>query len=445
MIGNTVSSVSRARPGIVSGRSVGLVLVAAALSLAPVSASAQQPTGEPRLEAPSPSQPPKNTSAANQSAPGGSGSPTFGLTPGDVFGVDARGNVVPFPKPTVTVIDGPPVVNGPLPKPSPFPVIADADVAAVVAAMVGSWRCEAPAAGAFTGDIPPLHMHVARVRMEGLDNALYFEVARADDPPRPFQQGFFHVYRGAQGVRVRLMQTLDRNVARSLVGLWAAPDVFPAYVPTQFDVLLDMPMTKGADGVWQGKTEGQNPGFRAGAWFIESTMRVGGEGAAATLELADRGFDQKGQQVWGALGDNRLKFSRITAPVRVTTGEQGMTIIDLVPAKAGAEVSADGKQLAVHNTTWLWADGQEVATTRGENGQPVMINLPSKQMIPGFRTALAGMGQGTWRRVVMPWGLAFQERGAGRIPPMAHLIYELECVFVGPSPEAAAPPVDKKN
>ncbi|MGQ0628306.1 MAG: hypothetical protein ACT4PL_09445, partial [Phycisphaerales bacterium] len=99
----------------------------------------------------------------------------------------------------------PPVESTPVPVRAPLPEIKDADVAAAFALLNGSFVSTLQGTGAVPEGVPPITLHMARVDITGLDNAAYFEVARADSPYAPFRQGILHVYKKEGVLRLRLM------------------------------------------------------------------------------------------------------------------------------------------------------------------------------------------------------------------------------------------------
>ena len=50
-----------------------------------------------------------------------------------------------------------------------------------------------------------LRYNAARITVEGLDNAVYFEVTREDSPLAPFRQGVFHLFRAGKELRLRVL------------------------------------------------------------------------------------------------------------------------------------------------------------------------------------------------------------------------------------------------
>ncbi|GAC1631489.1 MAG: FKBP-type peptidyl-prolyl cis-trans isomerase [Nevskia sp.] len=98
----------------------------------------------------------------------------------------------------------------------------------------------------------------------------------------------------------------------------------------------------------------------------------------------------------------------------------------------GAEAVA-GKNVSVHYTGWLYADGQagKKFDSSKDRGQPFRFGLGRGQVISGWDEGVQGMKVGGTRRLVIPSELGYGARGAGgAIPPNATLLFEVELLGV---------------
>jgi len=117
-------------------------------------------------------------------------------------------------------------------------------------------------------------------------------------------------------------------------------------------------------------------------------------------------------------GGNVAELQRID--VKVGTGE---------PAKAGDEIS-------VHYTGWLF--DQNAPGKRGlkfdssrDRGEPLVFRLGTGRVIRGWDDGIEGMQRGGKRDLLIPSGLGYGARGAGKvIPPGAALVFEVELLDI---------------
>ena len=113
-----------------------------------------------------------------------------------------------------------------------------------------------------------------------------------------------------------------------------------------------------------------------------------------------------------------------------------LEVSDLVVGQ-GAEATP-GSKVTVHYTGWMYDHtrpankGAEFDSSR-KGGQPFSFVLGQKQVIAGWDQGVTGMKVGGQRRLVIPSGLAYGDRGAGGvIPPGATLMFDVELLGVQP-------------
>ncbi len=111
-----------------------------------------------------------------------------------------------------------------------------------------------------------------------------------------------------------------------------------------------------------------------------------------------------------------------------------LQVIDLVEGD-GVEAVA-GRTAVVHYTGWLYdpaaEDGKgDKFDSSVDRGQPFRFPLGGGRVIRGWDVGVAGMKAGGQRRLVIPAGMAYGKRGAGRvIPPDATLVFDIELLDV---------------
>ncbi len=327
------------------------------------------------------------------------------------------------------------------PAPPPFkpaePKVTSTDsmIAEAVKMLSGSFR--APAAG----DRPALVFHAAVVNVTGLDNALYFEISRADAPQAPFRAGILHLLNatvdGTKAHRLRIFDfaRLSPTFGQGVVGLWAAPEMFPEIDLANLAVNAELVLTR--EGAAISGVSGPTPTTVGSATHFVSRVRLTNN----SLVWDDRGFAADGSQVWGAAsGGQAPAFERFDPGVRVQRMDGFLTVIDLVVGAESTPPAQNGSQIAVQYTGWVLADGFRFDSSRDPGREAFVLNLPLT-LIEGWNRGVPGIREGGVRRLIIPSAMGYGERGnpRARIPGGATLVFEIECVFHRP-PESPAEP-----
>jgi hypothetical protein len=311
---------------------------------------------------------------------------------------------------------------------TPPGVSSDAQTAAIQRMLAGTFYTRGDA------DEAALAWNAAVVRVEGLENAVYFEIARRDDLGNPFRSGILHVMRGSGETRLRVFDFSGTPTIKGAVtGLWLAPGAFPKMSVEDLRPQMDLVQRSAGEGSWSGATRAPVPTIRGGAVEMTSEISLG----AGTITVADRGFDGAGKQVWGPGPGKSTTFSKGEPTAKAETLVSGLVVITLVPAGEGPRVE-DGGSVVFHYHGYL-ADGTVFDTSRREGRQPFRMTVPAN--VPkGVNEGVLRMGAGERRRLVIPPQLAYGETGtrSGPIPPNATLYFDLECLMVEPPQEKAA-------
>src|SRR5215813_3155159 len=100
-----------------------------------------------------------------------------------------------------------------------------------------------------------------------------------------------------------------------------------------------------------------------------------------------------------------------------------------IELKAGDGPAAQpGQEYTLHYTGWLH-DGTKFDSSV-DRGKPFVFVQGRRQVIAGFDIGFAGMKVGGKRRLFLPHQLAYGEKGRGKIPPKAELIFDVELLGV---------------
>lgn len=121
-----------------------------------------------------------------------------------------------------------------------------------------------------------------------------------------------------------------------------------------------------------------------------------------------------------------------------------MRYVEVQPGPETSALAAPGKCYYVHYTGWL-TDGTKFDSSRdttpdGKPRMPLVFLQGARQVIAGWDAGFEGMRVGGRRRLIIPYQLAYGEKGRGPIPPKANLIFDVELMDVRDAPPATRPP-----
>ncbi len=182
--------------------------------------------------------------------------------------------------------------------------------------------------------------------------------------------------------------------------------------------------------------------------------------AAAALTLSLSAFEAHAQTpttthhtTTGAAAQRR------SATAKTAESQEGLAAVGTMPAvtgpvktlfslryvdlKIGTGESAETRKFyTVHYTGWT-TDGKKFDSSFDHDGQePIVFPVGARQVIIGWDTGFEGMHVGGKRRLIVPYQLAYGERGRPPIPPKADLIFDVELLAQGdapPQPQTGAP------
>lgn len=88
-----------------------------------------------------------------------------------------------------------------------------------------------------------------------------------------------------------------------------------------------------------------------------------------------------------------------------------------------------GDSMGVHYTVWF-PDGEKLDSSHDHDPPaPLPMALGETQLIQGWTEGVTGMREGERRRLVVPYDLAYGERGRPpQVPPYSTLVFEVELV-----------------
>jgi hypothetical protein len=102
----------------------------------------------------------------------------------------------------------------------------------------------------------------------------------------------------------------------------------------------------------------------------------------------------------------------------------------VVDQPGAGEKPRRSQYLSIHYREQL-LDGTTIGDSYARGEGPFNFQLGQRQVMPGWEEAAADMQKGEKRTLIVPYWLAYGEKGVrGRVPPKATLVVELELVDI---------------
>ena len=127
-------------------------------------------------------------------------------------------------------------------------------------------------------------------------------------------------------------------------------------------------------------------------------------------------------------GCNRYRLPIVGPPaIGQLRVQYTMRVIEIEPGSG--KLYEPGKLLKVHYSGYL-RDGSKFDSSR-DRGTPFEFEQGKRRVIPGFDNCCEGLRVGGKRRLLIPYQLAYGEKGRPpKIPPKSELIFDIELLDV---------------
>jgi FKBP-type peptidyl-prolyl cis-trans isomerase len=109
-----------------------------------------------------------------------------------------------------------------------------------------------------------------------------------------------------------------------------------------------------------------------------------------------------------------------------TTTKSGLTYETLREGTGPAAKSGDVVEMHYVGTL---TDGTKFDSSL-DRGKTIPVTLGTGGVIQGWDEGIPGMKVGEKRKLVIPPGLAYRDKGQGKIPPNSTLIFEVELIKI---------------
>lgn len=188
------------------------------------------------------------------------------------------------------------------------PIGPEVAAAEVVKLLTGEFTSAAQAAADSSKEYKDIHLSIAPAWTDRTDGHwLYVEQAVATAHDRPYRQRVYHVVPGADGAVISEVWLLPGDNAR-FVGEYKKAKPLEGLTPQDLRRMegCEVRLTRTAPQRYEGSTPDRScRSAREGAVFTTSIVTLTAEG----IDSWDRGWDEAGLQVWGALS-GPYKFRR---------------------------------------------------------------------------------------------------------------------------------------
>lgn len=290
-----------------------------------------------------------------------------------------------------------------------FPETGDSQIASVVGALSGMYRGQDHT------------LYIAPVELPDAANTMYVELVMAGEENHPVRQQLWVPFRMDGDLYMRVCD-LPMAMRDLVVGMWAAPQLYPAASIAQYSPLGDLSIDANDERVHVSSDHPMPMAFEGATHY---TMRI--EHSADGVRWVDAGRAINGDEIFAK---NATMKTRPEVP-QARELEHGILVWDLRTGFEGP-IAENKDSIVFYFDEWTMDGFLIDSTDRPHRGGQVFTIPDEKKAIRSWNLGVIGMRQGTIRRVYDPAssngivnGEAKPFRGQ-KLP----IITEMDCISV---------------
>lgn len=258
-------------------------------------------------------------------------------------------------------------------------------------------------------------------KMETTESGVQYKIYTHDESARAVAEG-----------DILLMNLRISTQNSDSVILETYSDNSPRYIPANEPVLTEalLMLAKGdsaemivnADSLFKKSFGSEKPAGMANETHVRFVVTV--VDIFNQAEMQQKQMQQMGEFM---MKDSVASEQYLSTLQNVQTTPSGLKYI-VVKKTSGKAVAKGNKVSMLYRGTLL--NGQEFDSNMDGAAPPFEFSVGLGQVIPGWDEGVSMMHEGEEYKFIIPWKLAYGERGAGPIPPFSSLVFDVKLVKI---------------
>ncbi|MCH5149649.1 MAG: peptidylprolyl isomerase [Spirochaetales bacterium] len=244
---------------------------------------------------------------------------------------------------------------------------------------------------------------------------------------------------GYGGPGYSFIDEFDSSLKHDSEGILSMANAGPDTNGSQFFItLVPTPHLDGRHTVFGKVVDGMDVVREIGKVKVDQNDRPFKEVFIKNIEIVRKGDEAKNFDAVAAFGkqeeilkkratENEVKKAALLKNLGCDSIEMKKTSSGMeyyIIKEGSGKQPTKGKIITAHYAGYF-LDGSKFDSSYDRN-EPFNVNIGVGRVIPGWDEALLDMKEGEKRIIVLPYYLAYGERGYGPIPPKATLVFEVE-------------------